>query len=209
MRAVKNLLTIKTHHLFGERFRNHFCKRRRIQMGLFREPLRDILARVEAAESAARAEAAESAASAEAAESSNENVIPLQSKTSQRPMGAGADIVNLVHRAAEAIKSRENQIVERDAKTRALSQRAADELRLAKEQAQMTGARIMELEDLVKQQESVIAAIQSRLLATENDARAAEARAEQAEYALTSVEEAIRTKLLAADIETPGNFDAA
>jgi hypothetical protein len=169
-------------------------------MSLFREPLRDILARVEAAESAANAEAAES---------SNENVIPLQSKTSQRPKGAGADIVKLVDQAAEAIKSRENQVAERDAKTRALSQRAADELRLAKEHALMTGARIMELEDLVKQQESVIAAIQSRLLATENDARAAEARAEQAEYALTSVEEAIRTKLLAADIETPGNFDAA
>ena len=160
-------------------------------MSLFREPLRDILARVESAES------------------SNENVIPLQSKTSQRRKEAGADIVNLVHQAAEAIRSRENQVAERDAKTQTLVQRAADELRFAKEQAQMTGARIMELEDLVKQQESVIAAIQSRLLATEIDARAAEARAQQAEYALTCVEEAIRTKLLAAGIETPSNFVAA
>jgi len=160
-------------------------------MGLFREPLRDILARVDAAES------------------ENENVIPFEARSPQRQTEAGADLVSLVLQAAETIRSREDQAAERDAKTQALVQGVVDELRLAKEQALMTAAKVRELQDFLTQRDSVIAATQARMLTIENHAQQVEARAQRAEYALRCVEDAIRTKLLTAVANSSSNSAAA
>jgi hypothetical protein len=112
------------------------------------------------------------------ANSVDNHVIPLKPIFLNAPKKADTDLLRLVFQAAEAIRSREQQIVDSEAQIKALVQRAADELRVAKKHIESVGdaqhaaetqaikyaAKVKELEKLLKQRESIIADNGARVL---------------------------------------------
>jgi len=148
---------------------------------------------------------------------SPENVLSFQSSPNSK-MNPGAAALDVVYQAAELIRDVDNYAAERHARAETLARQAIEKLKIAHDCVQSaesrrlaaeTGirefsdrlenelsVRLQEVEKVVEQTASRIAAAEAQLFAAEQRARIAEARATEAENALRRIEEAIRTRIL-------------
>jgi hypothetical protein len=108
----------------------------------------------------------------------------------------GQEALELVYRAAEAIRGMEDR-------ARGIAEDAVEKLQVANARIQAlegerraSEVRIQEAEDALKRAASRIAAAEDRLAQAERAARAAELRACEGEKALIRIEDAVRTRLL-------------
>ena len=154
---------------------------------------------------------------------SAENVLNFQSSPNSK-MNPGAAALDVVYQAAELIRDVDNYAAERHARAETLARQAIEKLKIAHDCVQSaesrrlaaeTGirefserlenelsVRLQEVEKVVEQTASRIAAAEAQLSAAEQRARIAEARAAEAENALRRIEEAIRIQIVE---KMPGN----
>jgi hypothetical protein len=118
-----------------------------------------------------------------------ENILPFPQRQADSPLSMGHSALDLVYQAAEAVSDIEDRARQSEARSQALCRDIIEKLRIAEKRAESA--------------ESVQCVIESRLLsaetklsAAETRAKDAEARARELDRALTTIEEAIRTKLL-------------
>jgi hypothetical protein len=133
-------------------------------------------------------------------------------------MNPGAAALDVVYQAAELIQDVNNYAVERHARAESLARQAIEKLKIAHDCVQSAesgrraaeaeikefsdrvekelSVRLQEVEKVVEQTASRIAATEAQLSAAEQRAITAEVRATEAENALRRIEEAIRTQIL-------------
>ena len=154
---------------------------------------------------------------------SAENVLSFQSSPNSK-MNPGAAALDVVYQAAELIRDVDNYATERHARAETLARQAIEKLKIAHDCVQSAesrrlaaeaeikefsdrlenelSVRLQEVEKVVEQTASRIAAAEAQLIAAEQRARIAEARATEAENALRRIEEAIRIQIIE---KMPGN----
>ena len=154
---------------------------------------------------------------------SAENVLSFQSSPNSK-MNPGAAALDVVYQAAELIRDVDNYATERNARAETLARQAIEKLKIAHDcvlsaESRRLAAeagikefsdrlenelsvRLQEVEKVVEQTASRIAAAEAQLSAAEQRARIAEARATEAENALRRIEEAIRIQIIE---KMPGN----
>jgi hypothetical protein len=129
----------------------------------------------------------------------------------------GAVALDLVHRAGELVRSMKDRSADAEARARALVKRALQlaEMRIQTAEAERdsaidrANAKLEELEAALTQAQSRISAAEIEISAGEMRARAAEARASEAMYALTRIEDAIRSEIFEANRDAVEEFVAA
>ena len=146
-----------------------------------------------------------------------ENVLSFQRSPNSK-MTPGAAALDVVYQAAELIRDVDNYATERNARAETLARQAIEKLKIAHDCVQSAesrrlaaeaeikefsdrlenelSVRLQEVEKVVEQTASRIAATEAQLSAAEQRAITAEARATEAENALRRIEEAIRTQIL-------------
>jgi chromosome segregation ATPase len=135
------------------------------------------------------------------------SLLPLVTGVEDDP---GAAALNLIQEAAMVVRRSEDHCTEMKSRTRALLERAIEQLERAAERIESleadcqsrnaliaeANARALMTEDALKRWEDRFGAIEAQISAAEFRARSAEARAIRAEDALREVEEAIRSQIL-------------
>jgi chromosome segregation ATPase len=126
----------------------------------------------------------------------SDKIVQFPDAPARSPEDRGQEALELVYRAAEAIRGMEDR-------ARGIAEDAVEKLQAANHRIQAlegerraAEVRIQEAEDALKRAASRIAAAEDRLAQAERIARAAEARATEAEKALIRIEDAVRTRLL-------------
>jgi hypothetical protein len=131
----------------------------------------------------------------------------------------GATALDLVNQAADVFRGMEKHARETEARAQSLCASALERLRLAEMRAEATERAQHEiiataerkLQDAcraLEQAKSCIEAQKDKLTAVEFRAEVAEAEARQAKEALALVEEAIRKRLLCANLDADGRLTA-
>ena len=125
---------------------------------------------------------------------------PASSISANNPGGAA---LHLVRQAAELLRSTEDHSTEVETRTRALADRAVDELKEAKGRIRSLeldcdrlSALLAESEDRTLTAEDALRESEGRISAMETQLSTAELRASEAEGSLMRVEDAIRTEIL-------------
>jgi exonuclease VII large subunit len=148
---------------------------------------------------------------------SPENVLSFQRSPNSK-MNPGAAALDVVYQAAELIRDVDNYAAERHARAETLARQAIEKLKIAHDCVQSAesrrlaaeagikefsdrlenelGVRLQDVEKVVEQTASRIAAAEAQLSAAEQRARDAEIRADEAEKALKRIEETIRARIL-------------
>jgi len=132
----------------------------------------------------------------------------------------GIVALDLVHQAAELIRSVEDHATETQYRAQSLATRAVEEFeaRAQASESKRSAAeaalgeandRAQEAEDILDQAEARSAALETQLTALERRANAAEMRASEAENTLRCVEDAIRTEILGQRHATVSNCAVA
>jgi chromosome segregation ATPase len=134
-----------------------------------------------------------------------EKVLRFPDTPARSPEDRGQAALELVYRAADAIRGMEDR-------AQSIAEDAVEKLQLASNRIQAleaerraAEARIHEAEETLKRAASRIAVAEERLAQAERIARAAETRASEAEKALIRIEDAVRTRLLGQRRGAPGN----
>jgi hypothetical protein len=139
-----------------------------------------------------------------------EKIVSFRTTRSSPANIPGVGALDLVHQAANVVRAAEDHAAEIETRTRALADRAMEELKLAEQRIQSAESdraglktllleaqdRALAAEDALRQSEARIAVIESQLADAELRAHATEMRAHDAENALRQVEDAIRTEIL-------------
>jgi hypothetical protein len=132
---------------------------------------------------------------------------------------SGTTALNLVYQAAEVFRSMEDHARETEARAQSLCKSALERLELAemrteaaeharRELVTEAECKLQDASRALKQAQSRIQAAEDKLMALEFRAQAAEAEAREAKQALALVEEAIRRRLLCANLEADSRLSA-
>jgi chromosome segregation ATPase len=139
-----------------------------------------------------------------------ENIVIFPPAPADAEDDPGAEVLQLVEKAATRLRRSENQCANVESRTRALLERAIEQLERAAERIESleadcercnartaeANARALMAEDALKRWDNRFGAIEAQMSATEFRARSAEARASKSQDMLRRVEEAIRSKIL-------------
>lgn len=120
----------------------------------------------------------------------------------------GVTALNLVDQVADVLRTMEEQVREAEGRAQWLCMRAAAAERTQREFVVTAEHKLKEACRALQQAQSYIEAQREKLTAAELRAEIAEAEAQQARGALALVEEAIRTRLLAAKIDADRRLTA-
>jgi exonuclease VII large subunit len=161
---------------------------------------------------------------------SSDNVFdfPLPSNATKNP---GAAALDLVYQAAELIEQVDNYAAEKHARAEMLAKQAIEKLNIAHERVRSADSarlaaessvkefseqverrlavKIQEIERVMEQTASRMAANEAQLTAAEQRAKAAETRAAEAEDALRRIEQTLRTQILEKRRSGPGKIAKA
>ena len=118
----------------------------------------------------------------------DENVVAFPRRT-EPVRSDGQSAIDLVYQAAEVVGTLHQNARETEIRAQNLCRTANEKLRLAERRAESA-------ENALNLAESRIASAEARLSTAELHAKNAETKAHELERALTSIEEAIRTRLL-------------
>jgi hypothetical protein len=135
----------------------------------------------------------------------------------------GVVALDLVHQAAELVKSAEDHANEIQNCAQSLAARAVEELKFFEARAQASESRrsvaeaavseandrAQEAEDMLEHAQARTAALETQITTPVRRANAAEMRASEAENTLRRVEDAIRTEILGQRHATVSNFAVA
>jgi hypothetical protein len=139
-----------------------------------------------------------------------EKIVSFRTTRSIPVNSPGVGALDLVHRAADVIRAAEDHAAEIETRTRALADRALEELKLAEQRVQSAESdqerlktllleaqdRALAAEDALRQSGARFAVIESQLADAELRAHSAEMRAHEAQDMLTRVEDTIRAEIL-------------
>jgi chromosome segregation ATPase len=134
----------------------------------------------------------------------SDKVLRFPDAPARLPEERGQAAVELIYRAAEAVRGVEDR-------ARSIAEDAVGKLQLANDRIQVLEAerraaevRIQEAEEALKRAAARIAVAEDRLVQAEQHAKSAETRASEAEKALMRIEDAVRTRLLGQQRRAPG-----
>jgi hypothetical protein len=141
---------------------------------------------------------------------SGENVLNFRRPSDSETTNPGNAALALVYQVAERVRELDSYAAETEARAKALATQALDKLKIAHDriQAEESGRlaaetensklndRLREAEKVMEQSASRISTIEAQLAAAEQRAKTAEMRATEADNALKSIEEALRTRIL-------------
>jgi chromosome segregation ATPase len=133
-----------------------------------------------------------------------DKVLRFPDASARLPEERGQAALELIYRAAEAVRGVEDR-------ARSIAEDAVGKLQQANDRIQGLEAerraaevRIQEAEEALKRAAARIAVAEDRLIQAERLAKAADARASEAEKALMRIEDAVRTRLLGPQRRAPG-----
>jgi hypothetical protein len=117
------------------------------------------------------------------------NVLNFPQARTDRRTNDGQSALELVLQAAELVGNMQEEVRQRETQAQSLCRGAIEKLRLAEQ-------RVEAAESALSLAESRLSSAEARLAAAELQAKNAETRARELDQALSSVEDAIRTRLL-------------
>ena len=126
----------------------------------------------------------------------DENVLPFLRKRTEPVGNDGQSAIDLVYKAAEAVSNVHDHARQMEIRAQTLCKNALEKLRLAERRTEAA-------ENALNIAESRVTSAELRLSSAELRASKAETRACELNQALTSIEDAIRSKLLG---ESPGAY---